>query len=130
MDARPSVLIVDDREEDRYLLRRVIRKSGYEGRTHEVASAAEAERFVAGYLATPNPVLLLLVDINLPGDNGFELVETLTTRHADAPLRYIICSSSNNPEDHRRVEERSMITDFLQKPVSTEDWYRVVQSLR
>jgi signal transduction histidine kinase len=74
---RPSILIVDDTVENLRLLVSVLGERGYE--TRPVTSGADALRAAAA--APPD---LILLDVTMPGMNGFEVCEALK---ADPMLR-------------------------------------------
>ena len=62
--SRPPILIVDDVEETRFLLRRVLQMKGHA--TAEAATGAEALR----YLRDGGPACLIILDMNLPDTTG------------------------------------------------------------
>src|SRR5262245_48616371 len=63
-----NLVVVDDDEEVRTALRRLLRSMGHT--VHLFASAEE-------YEASPTVADCLIVDLRLPGLNGFELLERL-----------------------------------------------------
>ena len=74
MAANPAVLIVDDEPAVRELLRRWLTRWGYE----RVRMAADATQALEAMLA--EPASIMLVDINMPGHDGFWLIERVRTR--------------------------------------------------
>src|SRR5882672_1734518 len=74
-----SILVVDDDESIRELLRLHLSAAGY-----EVHVAADA--IAAGHLVLRSPPDLIISDISMPYMNGFEFVEALK---ADQSLPYI-----------------------------------------
>jgi YesN/AraC family two-component response regulator len=63
----PTILIVDDEETARYGIRRAI--GAPDRQILEAANAAEARSALAAHHAD-----LMLVDINMPGEDGISLV--------------------------------------------------------
>ncbi|HVR64948.1 MAG TPA: response regulator [Polyangia bacterium] len=93
--ARPPILVVDDSMTTRMLEQSILESAGY-----TVDTAASAEE---GYeKALARPYGLFLVDVEMPGMDGFTFVQR--TR-ADAALRgvpAILVTSRDAPEDRRR----------------------------
>ena len=64
------ILIIDDDESMRELLRLHLSGAGYEVQLAEDAIAA-------GYLVLKNPPQLIISDVNMPHLDGFEFIEAL-----------------------------------------------------
>ena len=75
-----NLVVVDDDEEVRTALRRLLRSMGHIVRVFE--SAEE-------YEASPAAADCLIVDLRLPGLNGFELLERLRLRGSSIPIVFI-----------------------------------------
>src|SRR4051794_29770825 len=74
-----DVLVVEDCGADRVMLKEVFSKYGPRFRLHIVCDGSEAISFCqnkGSYLTSPRPDLALL-DVNLPGINGFEVLEEM-----------------------------------------------------
>ncbi len=72
--ARRNILIVDDEESIRNLLRRILEKEGY-----HCISAADAEE--ASILLSENIVDLVISDINMPVRSGIQLLDEIRREH-------------------------------------------------
>ena len=92
-----TVLIVDDHQSFRRAVRLVLEYEGYEV-VGEAADGEEALR-VAGE-TSPNVVLL---DVNMPGMDGFEVAERLSS-DASAPA-VILTSSRDGADFDQRIRE-------------------------
>jgi FixJ family two-component response regulator len=90
-DAGPlNLSIVDDDEAVRTALRRLLRAMG-----HEVRVYASAEDYEARATASD----CLIVDLRLPGLNGFELRERLKSRGSRIPIVFITGDGGPSPSD-------------------------------
>jgi len=94
----PSILVVDDSLTTRMLERSILESAGYQV---DLASSGEEalEKVRRGRYG------LLLVDVEMPGMDGFAVLEHL---RADAALRdipAILVTSRSSPEDRKRGEE-------------------------
>jgi FixJ family two-component response regulator len=85
-----SLAIVDDDEAVRTALRRLLRAMG-----HEVRVFASAEEYEA-HAAEAD---CLIVDLRLPGLNGFELRERLRLRGCMTPIVFITGDGGPSPSD-------------------------------
>jgi two-component system chemotaxis sensor kinase CheA len=98
LSQRPPVLVIDDSLTTRMLEQSILESAGY-----KVQAAASAEEAMT--LARQNDYSLFLVDVEMPGMDGFTFVEQ--TR-ADPLLRRIpaiLVTSRNAPEDRQRGKD-------------------------
>lgn len=103
--------IVEDSDEDYALLQRVFKADGSLRRWPDAESALAAfeDGEVFGELTT------LLVDLNLPGIDGFELITRVRALPGGAAPLVCVLSSSGRPTDMRRAEEAGA-DGYLVKP--------------
>ncbi len=85
-----KLVVVDDDEAVRTALRRLLRSMGHD--VHVFASAEE-------YEAQPATADCLIVDLRLPGLNGFELRERLRLRGSLIPIVFITGDGGPSPGD-------------------------------
>ena len=85
-----NLVVVDDDEDVRTALRRLLRSMG-----HEVRVFASAE----DYEACPVAADCLIVDLRLPGLNGLELMERLRVRGSSIPIVFITGDGGPSPGD-------------------------------
>ena len=105
-----SILIVDDDESIRELLRLHLSAAGY-----EVNVAPDG--IAAGYMVLRSPPDLILCDVSMPHMDGFEFIAALK---ADKGLPYIpvIFLTSMEEGDHRGKELGAV--GYLTKPVRAD----------
>ena len=108
-----KILLVDDSKTELHVLSELLLKRGYSVRTAE--SGEEALK----RLAEEKPDLILM-DVVMPGQNGFQLTRTITRdpRYADLPV--IMCTSKNQETD-RVWGMRQGARDYVVKPVQADD---------
>ena len=104
------ILVVDDDESLRELLRMHLAAAGY-----EVSTAPDA--ISAGYQVLKHPPDLILTDVNMPHMDGFEFIAAL---RADRPLPSIpvIFLTSEEDGEHRGKELGAV--GYLTKPVRAD----------
>lgn len=101
----PHILVVDDDTRIRTLLERYLRDHNY--RVSSAADAAEARRLIASLAFD-----LLVVDVMMPGEDGFSLTKSLRTR-TDVPI--LILTARGDPDD-RILGLEVGADDYLPKP--------------
>ncbi len=102
------ILVVDDDEDLRLLARKALTHAGH--RVIEAGNGEEGLRLVD----TQKPDLMLL-DVNMPDVDGFEVLRRLRTREAGRPLPVIVLTAMGDEESARRSFQFGA-TDFLSKP--------------
>ena len=123
--ARPgaTILIVDDEFQNRKLLEALLTPEGY--LTLSVSNGDEALASIAQ--RAPD---LILLDVMMPGKDGYQVASILKASHATASIPIIMLTAQ---DDHaaRLAGLNAGAEDFLTKPVDrVELWLRVRNMLR
>jgi two-component system KDP operon response regulator KdpE len=105
---RQSILIVDDDPRIRFLLQRILERTGYAVRL--AADSAEAE--VAIQEETPN---LVLLDVELPDGSGAALLHGWRAR--GLPMPVVMLTAHGNADREASLLEAGA-DDYIDKPVS------------
>ncbi|MEQ1516746.1 MAG: response regulator [Usitatibacteraceae bacterium] len=112
-------MLIDDNELDNIFHEYVLRKSGIA----EDVLALESGEAALAYLEAPDspPVDLILVDINMPGMNGFEFIEACQ-RLARPAKQVIIAMLTSSPsvEEVERTVGYGDVKQYVTKPLSVE----------
>ncbi len=103
-----SVLVVDDDEDLRILVRKVLSRGG-----HRVTEAADGDEGLR-MIDHQRPDLVLL-DLRMPAPDGFEVLRRLRARDATRSLPVIVLTAMGD-EDSARESFDLGATDFLNKP--------------
>lgn len=108
-----NILLVDDSKTELHHLSDLLTKRGYAVRTAE--NGVEALRRLEE--AKPD---LILMDVVMPGQNGFQLTRAITRdpRYADVPV--IMCTSKNQETD-KVWGMRQGARDYVVKPVDADE---------
>ena len=102
-----SILIVDDQEPNVSLLEQLLRDAGYT----RVASTMNPQE-VCG-LHRKNPYDLILLDLQMPGMDGFQVMAALKTNAADGYLPVIVLTAQPG---HKLRALQDGAKDFISKP--------------
>jgi putative two-component system response regulator len=105
------ILIVDDQEPNVILLERMLEQWGYDR-----VSVTTQSRTVPDLCAELEPDLLLL-DLQMPQPDGFELMEILAPRIAGAPRMPVLVLTADITAETRKRALAAGASDFLSKPL-------------
>ena len=103
------ILIVDDSPTERYVLSELLIKNGFSVSTAENGDEALAK------IKADKPQLILM-DVVMPGANGFQITRAIARDPELADVPIIICSSKDQETD-RIWGLRQGARDYLTKPV-------------
>ena len=115
-----KILLVDDSKTELHHLSELLSKRGYSVRTAE--NGDEAMR----RLGDEKPDLILM-DVVMPGQNGFQLTRAITrdARFADVPV--IMCTSKNQETD-KVWGMRQGARDYVVKPVDADELIKKIKA--
>jgi putative two-component system response regulator len=109
------ILLVDDEEANIELLRRILAPMGYENLRTTTDPTA-----VASIVEEEKPDLILL-DLMMPGMDGFEVMEKIRDKVPDDVYLPILVLTSDGHRDTRRRALSGGAKDFLTKPLSASE---------
>ncbi|MBD3893076.1 response regulator [Hydrogenophaga sp.] len=115
------VLVVDDSKTELMVLSDLLGKHGFSVRTAE--NAEEALRRLDE--AKPD---LILMDVVMPGQNGFQLTRAIARDPQYAAIPIIMCTSKNQETD-RLWGLRQGARDYVTKPVNSEELLSKIRAL-
>jgi CheY-like chemotaxis protein len=132
MPHRPiEVLIIEDNQADSHLTTTALRDARIANEVHVVEDGEEAIAFLnqqGVYSSAPRPDLIIL-DLNLPKIDGFQLLEEMK---ADARLRnipVIVVSGSDRASDIARAYDLQ-IAAYLVKPINVDDYFSAIRAVK
>lgn len=112
------ILVVDDDARLRSLLQRFLKGEEY---TVSIASTADEARSQMTYMAFD----LLLVDVMMPGDDGYTFIRQLRT-HLDTP---VLMLTARSELDDRLTGLRAGADDYLCKPFDPRELLLRIQAI-
>lgn len=106
-----KILVVDDSPTDRQFLLEMLAKQGYQ----VVTAESGEEAIVKAQSEMPD---LILMDVVMPGLNGYQATRTITRDEATKHIPVIMCTSKNAETD-KIWGMRQGALDYLVKPVDS-----------
>jgi len=116
-----TILIVDDDAANRELLEAILTAAGYGVEQADGGAAALARAGVA-------PPDLILLDLRMPGLNGFEVCRQLKANPTTAAIP-VIAVTAFGEITHKEIALTSGADDFVTKPVHAEDLHTRVSAM-
>ena len=108
-----KILVVDDSKTELHHLSDILGKRGFSVRTAE--NGEDAMRRL-----TEDKPDLILMDVVMPGQNGFQLTRTITRDPRWSSVPVIMCTSKNQETD-KVWGMRQGARDYIVKPVNTDE---------
>jgi twitching motility two-component system response regulator PilH len=116
-----KILIVDDSPTERYYLTDILVRNGF-----TVTTADNGEEALAKIRAE-RPELILM-DVVMPGANGFQVTRSIARDPELANVPIIICSSKNQETD-RIWGLRQGARDYMVKPVQSDALLKKIETM-
>ncbi len=104
-----KVMVVDDSATERHVLGDILGKKGF-----TVVYAESGEQAIA--LAKSEMPDLILMDVVMPGMNGYQATRTITREEATKHIPVIMCTSKNQETD-KIWGMRQGAHDYMVKPI-------------
>jgi CheY-like chemotaxis protein len=127
-------LLVEDSQDDVLLIRRAFAKANIHDALQVVRNGEEALAYLKGEghysnrTEYPLPDLVLL-DLKLPGKDGFEVLQWIRHEPGFSALRVVVLTSSDDIRDVNRAYQLGA-NSFVVKPVDGNDFVSIVQALQ
>ena len=118
MNKKNNILVVDDSETNLVLLEAILEEEDFNVRT--ALSAKEAYELIQ--LSTPD---LILLDILMPNENGFDLLKKLKYSDGYNKIPVIIVTAFANSENKRKANNYGVV-DVIEKPIDIPDFLKKV----
>ncbi|MES1146923.1 MAG: response regulator [Solimonas sp.] len=116
MANKKTILLVDDNEADNVYHQIILRRSELVGEVMVTESAVSAMHYLQ-HVARQWPNLIL-VDVNMPGMDGFALVSELQYLSPPAYCKVAMLTSSDADRDRDRARKLTLISAYIIKPLT------------
>jgi DNA-binding response OmpR family regulator len=117
-----KILIIEDDDEVRNLVKRVLIKEG-----HEIFEAADGVLGVSVFRKTDPDIVIS--DIVMPNQDGFETIEEILTIEPNTKIIVISGGGTRSPERHFKHAKDIGAIKTLAKPFTPPDLVKVVEEV-
>ncbi len=118
-EMQPSILLIEDNEQNRYLLTFLLEKNGY-----RVVPAADGEQGLT--LARTLVPAAVLLDIQLPRMDGYAVARALRGNDSLREVPIIAVTSYAMPGDREKALEAGC-SGYIEKPIDPETFVSEVE---
>ena len=118
---KPVILLVDDSMMNRMML------AGILGEDYRILEAENGKQCLELLRANAGQTSLVLLDINMPVMDGFEVLRTMNTNHTIEDVPVIMISSDDSEEAIREAYELGA-SDYVNRPFDAKIVYRRVSN--
>jgi CheY-like chemotaxis protein len=120
------VFIVDDDEDDRFLVQQIFEQQSPESELRSLVNGAELLQTLAESSSLPD---LILLDLNMPVMSGLETLERVRQNPAYASVPIVILTTSDQAVDKQRAA-RLRADGFITKPPTIKQYNEIVLNLK
>lgn len=127
-DRTAEILLVEDNEGDAFLIESALKEAGFASRIRHVADGPSALEYLHSRPGGSRIPDLVLLDLNLPGMDGREILAQLK---GDAELRripVIVLTTSDNPQDIQSSYDR-LANCYVTKPVQIDEFFESIRAI-
>ena len=108
-----KVLIIDDDVRHDKMMSFLLLSKGFEP-TYEISGEEALKKLNSSEIPVPD---IILLDIMMPGMDGFETIEALRKNPEFASIPIIMMSALSDRERHEKAENMG-VADYIEKPFS------------
>lgn len=119
LQEKTQILLVDDSNMNRMLLREIL------GDDYHILEAENGQECLEILRAEAGNIALVLLDINMPGMDGFEVLKAMNANHTIEDTPVIMISSEDSDAAIRRSYELGA-SDYVNRPFDARIVYRRV----
>lgn len=118
-----KVLIIDDDSIVIFIQEKMLKKYGI---TDAPSSFQDARKAIA-FLETQKSedIFLILLDINMPGMNGWEFLEIIRSMEISEKVLVFMVTSSIDSFDKEKAKNYKNVISFIEKPISVDNCIKI-----
>jgi len=120
-DSRPTVLVVEDFEDNRFMMRRLLEMSGY-----RVVEAVNGNQAVES-AATENPDIILM-DLSLPQLDGLAATRRIRAREGLRKVPIVAVSAHDSADFHAEALAAGC-NEYVTKPIDFDQLVQLLDGL-
>lgn len=129
MTRQQRIMIVDDNPGDVELMRIALEMSGITVEVECVSDGVEAMRRLSKAANEKDLPAMVLLDLNMPRANGFEVLDFLCVRNLMDKVAVVVLTTSRQLVDRRRCMGMG-VKAMYSKPESIQELQRLVEDFR
>ena len=118
----PNILIIDDDNQFRTMLRKMVERNGY-----EVIEASDGKEGIRLY--RKNPTDLIITDLIMPEKDGIETIQELKKDFPDIKIIAISGGGRLGPHDYLHLAKMLGAQRTLTKPIELSELLRNIKEL-
>ena len=128
---KPLILIVEDNQADVFLIREAIARADVGATVHVIFDGQQAMRFFDAADAGDHPPVpaLVLLDLNLPKNNGEEVLSHLRRSPKCGATNVLILTSSDSVQDRKAVNALGA-RGYFRKPSDYDQFMKLGSIVR
>ncbi|MFD1096313.1 response regulator [Salegentibacter chungangensis] len=121
-----EVLIIDDDDVVIFIQKKMITNHKISSEPVSFKKAQQALDYLDENQDSNNHFLILL-DINMPGMDGWEFLESINEKPKNHQIHVIMVTSSIDLKDKKKALKYSVVRDFVEKPISSAHCEKIKQ---
>lgn len=125
----PTLLLVEDDENDVYFFNRRIKQSGLPFQVHRTADGRAAIEFLKSAKLSRCLPQAVFLDLKMPVMNGFDVLAWMQKQKFPMPIPVIVLSGSDQEQDKDRARQLGA-TDYIVKPIRVADLEHFLGEIR
>jgi CheY-like chemotaxis protein len=123
-DQNLEVLIVDDDDMTVFLHEVYVKENSFHSAPKSFYNGKDVVDYFNTYFNIDTHYCILL-DINMPILNGWEVMDEFINKQMDGNVSVIILTSSINSADRTKAEKYNMVIDYVEKPLTVNHLSKV-----